>query len=269
MSTLHIVFTPSGAGSLRDALDALGRDDRVVCPFDCYAFGPINPPDGARRAKWVADELDYAGWDNVVRETEAFWREALAEGERKVAWFSRRSAAEYSGFLEWLWRFGDRSCALIDVGEVVVTTPARGAAPAETRRALSMGLLTARQIIASGLIDRAEVPAAATRAGYRETWRRLRSEDAALRVLGPDGLVSAPIEHFDPLILSRATDRWRRPARIVGDILADELSAALLQTGDLVLASRVRALIEAGSLEQRGDPLDVQRNEVRLAGPGT
>ena len=67
---LHIVFTPSGAGSLR----------QVVSFFDCLSFGPINPPDLSLRSKWVENELGWTGWDGIARYSETFWREALSLG---------------------------------------------------------------------------------------------------------------------------------------------------------------------------------------------
>ena len=42
-TTLHVVFTPSGAGNLREALKNAGRDGQVVTFFDDLSFGPINP----------------------------------------------------------------------------------------------------------------------------------------------------------------------------------------------------------------------------------
>jgi hypothetical protein len=38
---LHVVFTPSGASLLQQALEDAGRDDRVVCFFDCPSTLPI------------------------------------------------------------------------------------------------------------------------------------------------------------------------------------------------------------------------------------
>ena len=165
---------------------------------------------------------------------------AVAPSSRKVAWFSRRSAVEYSGFLEWLWCLDRQPCDVIDLTEVRVTDPTQNTAPVKTRLALSLGLLTARQILDSGLIDHPEMLTAEARGRYREIWHRLRTENAPLRVLSAEGLVSAPITFFDELLLNCAADRWQRTARIVGEVLANELSASILQTGDLVLFSRVR-----------------------------
>jgi hypothetical protein len=58
---LHVVFTPSGAGSLRQALADAGRDDQVISSFDNLSFGPIDPPDLLLRSKWVESELGWTG----------------------------------------------------------------------------------------------------------------------------------------------------------------------------------------------------------------
>jgi hypothetical protein len=118
---LHVVFTPSGAGSLRQALADAGRDDQVISSFDNLSFGPIDPPDLLLRSKWVESELGWTGWNDIAPKTEAFWREALSSSHRKVAWLSRRSAMEYAGFLEWLWRLGDAPCEVVDLSEVTIS----------------------------------------------------------------------------------------------------------------------------------------------------
>src|SRR5216684_789515 len=78
MPSLHVVFGPSAAVDLRRALAEIGRADRVVCPFDSYSFGPINPPDGDARRRWVEDELGYEDWEVVIGQTDEFWRESLS-----------------------------------------------------------------------------------------------------------------------------------------------------------------------------------------------
>jgi hypothetical protein len=113
---LHVVFNPSAAGGLRKALGEAGRGDRVVSFFDDLSFGPINPPDPEARRQWVEEELGYAGWEDVTN-TDAFWQEAL-EPSPKIAWVSRRTTQEYTGFLEWLRRLGGAPCQINDLTDV-------------------------------------------------------------------------------------------------------------------------------------------------------
>lgn len=134
-STLHIVFNPSAAAGLRDAQRQAGRDERVVSLSDCLSFGPINPPDPGLRTQWVKTELDYSGWEDVVNEATSFWREALSISERRIAWLSRRSAQEYAGFLEWLWRLDQDEIEVVDLTDVILE--GNGTRPADrhlTRR---------------------------------------------------------------------------------------------------------------------------------------
>ena len=77
---LHVVFTPSGAGDLREALAQAGRSDRVVAFFDNLSFGPIEPSDLETRAAWVEAELRYADWSEIAGEITTFWAAALSTG---------------------------------------------------------------------------------------------------------------------------------------------------------------------------------------------
>jgi hypothetical protein len=261
-SLCHVVFNPSAAGGLRDALRQAGREERVISLFDCLSFGPINPPDPRLRIQWVEKELGNTGWEEVVGKETSFWSEALSVSGRKIVWLSRRSTQEYAGFLEWLWRVGEQPIEVVDLTDVVVAGSKNG--PTEPRLAISLALLSPRTILESDLLDRAEILTSALCARYRELWGRLRAENAPLRVLSEGELVSAPLSFFDPLLLSCATPEWQKAARVIGEALSDFLTTSVLQTGDLVLCARARALADAGRLESRGDLTDIQRSELRF-----
>jgi len=261
-STLHIVFNSSAAAGLRDALRQAGRDERVVGLSDCLSFGPINPPDPELRREWVETELDYAGWENVVSEATSFWSAALATSSRRVAWLSRRSAQEYAGFLEWLWRLDEEPIEVVDLTDVTVA--GNGAGLTERHFAISLGTLPPHKILQYELLDRTETLTAVLRAQYRELWGRLRTENAPLRILSEGELVSAPLSFFDPLLLSCSTPEWQKAARVIGEALSEFWETSVLQTGDLVLCARARALAGAGRLEFRGDLSNIQNSELRL-----
>jgi hypothetical protein len=262
-STLHILFCSSAAGSLEKALHDAGRSDRVVVSdFDNLALGPINPPDLQTRLHWMQEELRCTSWEWAQAEEEAFWKAALAEDVRRVAWMSRRSAPEYCGFLEWLWRLGDLPCEVIDLTDM----------PVGSRRAFLVSLLDAEEIASNGLWDRAEPLDVAVRERHHSLWRRLRAENAPLRVVDADGLRSAPITFFDRQLLSFAKTTWQKPARIIGAVMAEWVAPwpsmePYFQAGDGILADRVFALVEAGVLEGRGDLTDIRQSEVRLIDP--
>lgn len=264
---LHVVFTPSGAGSLRQALANAGRDDQVISSFDHLGFGPINPPDLPLRSKWVENELGWTGWNDITPETEAFWREALSPGRRKVAWTSRRSTVEYAGFLEWLWRMEDAPCDVVDLSEVKVSRNSGQDPTPPSTLAISLGIIPTDIIGQDKLWSLAEPLQAAARLRYGDLWQQLRSENAPLRVIEGTELVSAPISYFDTRLMSCATNDWQKVARIVGEILAAEMDDEVLQVGDLVLAARIDALVESGCLEIQGkSALDMRDSQVRLPG---
>ena len=89
--------------------------------------------------------------------------------------------------------------------------------------------------------------------------------NAPFRVVTPTGLVSAPVDHFDPLLIERATPEWRKIARVVGDTMGYNIEP-YMQVGDLMLLERVVALIDEGKLLAAGDPWDMHSCRVRLPG---
>ena len=251
-AALHIVFTPSGAGSLRQALEDAGRDDQVVSSFDDFGVGPINPSDLPLRSKWMESELGWTGWDDLARDSKTFWREALSRGPRKIAWLSRRSAMEYAGFLEWLWRMDDAPCEVVDLSDLMISRPPEHGQPRPPVLAMSLGMLNPAKIARDKLWDLAVPLQQATRGRYRDLWQQLRTENAPLRVTDGDKLVSAPISTFDRRLMSYATNDWQKAARLVGMALVSQMDEDLVQAGDMFLAARIDALVESGDLEIQG-----------------
>jgi Protein of unknown function/Domain of unknown function (DUF1835) len=267
-TVLHFVFTASGAGCLVRALRKAGRDDQVIACFDDLSFGPINPPASSLRAKWVESELGRTDWHDLAGASERLWDDARFPDNRKVAWLSRRSAMEYAGFLEWLWRLGDAPCEVVDLTNVKISYRPEHDPPRAPELAMSLGLLDPDRMLNDNIWDMAEPLQMAMRGRYRELWQQLQSEDAPLRVIDGDQLVSAPISFFDSTLISYVTDDWQKVARIIGHALASQMDDCILQAGDLLLVARVDALVESGRLEIRGESAhDMHVSEVRLPKP--
>jgi Protein of unknown function/Domain of unknown function (DUF1835) len=282
---LHIVFSDSGATALRKALRSEGRDDRVISLLDDLSFGPINPPDADMRKTWVEQEFGFAGWPDTPEgpwpwaETEfgdvsweelgstarKFWDEAQSSQYRKIAWLSRRSAKEYAGFLEWLWRMGDAPCEVIDVTDTMTAQRYRTKPPGPPIPAAGLAKLLPDEIQEKKLFDRAEVLPPAAQAHYRDQWRQLREENAPLRVTDGDVLISAPITFFDQLLLSQAQSDWRKVAMVIIQAWEAHNDEHLFQVRDMVLAARINALVGSGKLEFQGmTAFDMRASEVRL-----
>jgi hypothetical protein len=267
-TVLHFVFTPSGAGCLNQALKAAGRDDQIIIFFDDLSFGPINPPDSSLRAKWVENELGRTGWGDITAESERFWRKAASPDYRTVAWLTRRSAMEYAGFLEWAWRMRDAPFDVVDLSNVKVSRRPEHGPPRPPALAMSLGMLHPGTISRDRLWELAEPLQQTVREQYQDLWQQLRSENAPLRVVDGDELVSAPISFFDSLLMSYVTDDWQKVARVVGQALVAPMDDCIIGPGDLFLVARVNALVESGRLKiRRKSALEMHVSEVKL--PGT
>ncbi len=80
-------------------------------------------------------------------------------------------------------------------------------------------------------------------------------------------MVSAPIDHFDSLLIEHTTTEWRKVARVIGDAMGAN-SSVYDQVGDIMLFARVVALIDQGKLVADGDPSDMHVTRVRLPDHG-
>jgi hypothetical protein len=263
----HFVFTLSGAGCLLHALRKAGRDDLVVATCHDLNFGPIDPSDPSSRTQWLESEFGRIDRKDAAR-SERIWDEARFPGHRKVAWLTRRSAMEYAGFLDWLWHRGDAPCDLIDLSDVEISRPPQFNAPRQNAVPTSLALLHHDIIAHNKFWDLAEPLPMTERLRYRELWQQLISENAPLRILDGDKLVSAPISFFDSLLMSYVTDEWQRVVMVFTWVTISYWDDNICQTDDTFLAGRMRALVESGQLEIRGDTTrQIILGEVRLASP--
>lgn len=98
---------------------------------------------------------------------------------------------------------------------------------------------------------------------YRHDWQRLRTENAPFRIVTDAGLVSAPADCFDSLLLAQASSEWDSIRSVVATTMGLN-SQPYMQVYDLMLLTRVVALVESGKLVADGDPRDMT-SKVRLA----
>jgi hypothetical protein len=231
---LHIAFGYSAAADLRSAL--AGREAAVARFSDDLSYGPINPLDTFLRRAWIDQNL---GFDNpdITDDEETFWAKILEEDTSRIAWFSRRSAAEYCAFLEYLRRLGGRPTQVVDTTDV---RDDRG------EFFQSTAVIPADYILRSNLVSRARDADAIFRADCRALWEALRTDNTTLRIVDQNlSLSSVPIGFYDEQLLSLASSGWRPMARIVGEMLADGAES------DLLLFSRLYFLLDAGALVAR------------------
>jgi hypothetical protein len=260
MRTLHIAPGDSAGGSLRQAIQIAGQDDEVLAFRDDLSCGPVASNDPSARAAWWARFYE---WPEVEDAHRTFWNRVDAAEDRLVVWFARHSALELAFFLAWADRLGRRPYHVVDVTgqRLPFSRPDGSAALTQPIQAVSM---VPGDALSTLLGSERRVTARAS-AVSQQLWERLRSENAPFRVVRPANLVSAPIDHFDPLLLKQATPQWQKVARVVGSTMGYN-SDPYLQVGNLMLLTRVVALVDEGKLLADGDPRDTRSCRVRLPG---
>jgi hypothetical protein len=242
---------------LRHAILASTRGDEVLACRDDLSCGPIAPADHAVRAAWWARFHDAA---EVEAELTAFWNRVTTSDEKLVVWFARHSALELAFFLAWTDRLGDRAYDIVDVTglRLPYTRPDGTSAVTWPVEAVSVVPSDALQSLLGS--ERPITPQ--EREDARRCWQQLRVEHAPFRVITTAGLVSAPVEHFDGMLIERTSVEWKRVAYMIGETMASD--EPYLQVGDLMLLTRVVALIAQGKLLADGDPWDMRSCRVRL-----
>ena len=270
-STINITFGMRGERSLRVALKKVGRRERAVPLWDDFSLGPLDPPDPAARWTWAAQELGlFPHLRRLFTKQNNAWDAALSSGTRKVAWVARRWAHEYCGFLEWLWRLGDEACDVVDLHNLQVDRKHLDGTFGRYN-ARCLGDLLAEEIHDKALWDLARPLSDERRRYYHDVWGKLRAENTAFRVWKNGELVSAPITHYDGVILGNAGPRLLKVAWVIRRRKEPDPA---YEACEYVYHGRLRKLVEAGLLEAYGDISkpgysEVIRTDVAGAEAGT
>jgi len=258
MTTLHIAPGDSAGGSLRYALREAGCDDDVLSCRDNLSCGPIDSDDPAERAEWWGRHYDDPDLEAVLR---GFWDRVFATDDRLVVWFGRHAASELAFFHAWADRLGDRPYEYIDVTGRQFSIARRDGSTVLTSPMQSVGIMNPDML--KSLLGSEQPASTEFKEESRRLWRRLRAENAPFRIVTAEGLVSAPEDVFDPLLLERATPEWKRVARIVGETMGYN-GEPYMQVGDMMLRARLVALVGEGRLVADGDPWEMRSCNVRL-----
>lgn len=247
MSNLHIAPSDSAGGSLAHALREAGQDFEVLRFRDDLSCGPIYPLDPGTRAAWWSQWYDGIEVEMALNQ---FRDRIAAAHDRLIIWFSRHSASEFCFFLALITWLGERPAHVIDVTGRQVPSKKRDGSTI-IYQPISVSTMQADTL--KSLLDREVLLAAHERREAEALWQHLQAENAPFRVVTEAGLVSTTIDYFDQVIMSQATSEWQAGARIIGNALALS-SEPYKQVGDLVLQTRLVALVEQGRLLAEGDP---------------
>lgn len=258
MKTIQIAPGSSAGVSLRQAMLQAGRDDEVLPFLDDLSCGPIDSDDHEGRVNWWWQVSEPAERQEKIG---AFWERVTTTDDRLVVWYGRHCAQELAVFLALSGRLGDRPYEVIDVaGHQWYYTQPDGttALRLPTTRVATIGPERLRSFLGTE-----RQPTTEKREAARSRWRRLKAENAPFRVVTDEGLASAPLDHFDHLIMGKVTTEWQK-INLVVHYTMGEASEPYHQVGDMMLHLRVMALVEDGQLEADGDPGNMRSGRVRL-----
>jgi hypothetical protein len=256
---VHVVHGRSIAETLRDALRSQGCEERVIGLSGDLNYGPIDPPDPDVRQAWIRTVLRCDPADDR-REPEAPWTDATSAAVYPVFWVCMSNAGEQASFLEFAYRMAGRPFDVVDAtGLDHITLDG-------IRSPRSLGSMRKQDIVASDLRAKRRTFSGPERDAASAGWSRLRRENAPLRVVRDGRLVSAPLTHFDAVLVGQAEEEWEVFARLIGRAirhLTFDVDPPDQGVGDVVLFGRVRALGDMGALEVRGAGPGIRDHEVR------
>ena len=258
MKTIQIAPGDSAGGSLQQAMLQAGRDDEVLRFLDDLSCGPIASDDHQARVDWWRQFFEA---DEREDKLKAFWKRVTTTEDRLVVWYGRHSAQELAFFLAFSDRLGERPYEFIDVAGHQWYSTRRDGSTALGVPATAAGTIPPEQL--RSFLGTERRPTAEEREAAGSRWRRLKAENAPFRIVTDEGLASAPIDHFDHLIMGQVTTEWQRINRVIGYTLGETMEP-YLQVGDVMLHERLIALVEGGQLEADGDPGDMFDCRVRL-----
>jgi hypothetical protein len=260
MTTLHIAPSDSAGGSIQEGLRAAGTAFQVLRFLDDLSCGPISPGDPSARAQWWARfGYDASECEDRLRR---FWDrlECTNDHDRLVVWFGRHSAQELAFFLAWTDRLGDRPYDIVDVTARQLPYRRRDGSVSLSRPIQRVATMQPEAV--QLLVGEERPITAAERAKSRQDWQRLQTANAPFRIVTDSGLVSAPVDHFDPLLLAQASSEWRLVSEVVHHAIG-HTSEPYDQIGDMMLRARLVALVREGRLVADGDPND-RSTRIRL-----
>ncbi len=260
---LHICFNYSTAGTLRQTLKALGRDEFVLSHHDNLAVGPIADVTGEERKNWFLSSMNFEDgsewefWDSSVK----FWqRVATAQNDGLMVWLSRRCSLEVAWFSHLMSILQtDTKFQIADFTNEFQLTDKAGI---HRFSAASLGWLIPKKLERGFEIARDVI--VSDFSSDISNWKLLQSENSSLRVFKDLHLVSARADYFDPTILKYAANEWQLASYMVGKSMIDEeIQPNTVEVNDIWLFDRLWHLVDAGFLESE-DEQPTPQSKVRL-----
>lgn len=236
---IHVLFSSSAAGTLRQLLRSRGVQDRVVDLTEWLDTGWIASDRIEDRIEWFEARMPWKGNWAWAADCMPKFLSAVDSDDDRLVWLAPQSAQEQSGFLWFLHQTQSPASRMI-----VANYPLKGARNGEPPH--SLGEL-GHEPMAQLLDDAPRLEWDGLRFPV-ERWRALMDDAAVLRVVDDGRLKSARSDHYDDWILGWCPIGWTKWYRVVGDAMGHASQAI----DDLFLRWRLQELIASGAIECEG-----------------
>lgn len=237
MRMIHILFCSSAAGTLRQALRARHRRERVVDLTEHLDWGFIGSGDFQERADWFDRNVPSSfkgGWAWIVEHVSEFTRQVGKSADRTI-WCQPDSARELSGLHWYLERFGGSNA------QMLIAPPFESISGLGVRGLESMG----------DLLDNCPRVRWDDKRFPEGLWNNLVADNSFLRIVNNGVLQSVPSNYFDHHLLGCCPTVWTEWIRVVGNAMTD-LQDAGHCVDDLFLQWRLAELIRCDAVASKG-----------------
>jgi Protein of unknown function/Domain of unknown function (DUF1835) len=217
---IHVAFSSSGAGSLRQALRIRDQRKKVVDLTDHLSWGPIGGGNFVERENWLNANLPWdtnsqsagEGWDWIATGAKDFLRK-LESTDEHLVWVAPQNADELCGLHWYLDRFGGGKASFIVVDHALPGTW-QGQAPK------GIGELGPEQF--KFLLENADRESWDEKRFPRYHWAHLCTEAANVRIVNGNLAKNVPDEYFDEVILVHCSTKWKKLHRVVADTMISQ-----------------------------------------------
>lgn len=242
---IHIVFSSSAAGTLRQLLRRRGLREQVVDLTESLDWGPI-ATSLKERENWLNQNAPtgFGNRDWISKHVSEFWKTVERDPERLI-WIAPHSAAEQSGLYWFLSQFDGTEAEMV-IADYPLSTSWKNQAP--------LGLGELNEDLMAELLDGCPRIRRDDYRFPRDRWLKLMIDDTLLRIVEGGAIQSVHESYFDDLLLEHCPSHDTNWQRVVGNTMAASFDNRRRSPSDDFLFWRLRELVRRGLIICDGEP---------------
>jgi hypothetical protein len=255
----NVVFGKFAEVVLRTALINTDRAEDVIVFPDDLSCGPLKAF-GVSREIWMRENLLLLPneWEVFPRQLGRFLTALDPVHSKIIFWVCEHCSHEVCGFDQCIEQVAG------DLYYIDTMAAALFERSGEKNEGFPPRLAHISPEIAIHLIETEVLLSAPLRAEHSKRWQKLRTENAPLRTIGPEGVQSISLSYFDPLLLAFADGEWQPAQWVVAQAAVEANKDNFFRVDMMTLTGRLRALVKEGRLVADKDIMD---KEMRVCLP--